>query len=233
MTTEPITPLRSSDALGEIANVPLGERIADQLRQQILDGELAPGTPLVEIALASELGVSRAPVREALRILGLDGLVETVPYRGTTVRGLHRRDVEELYRMRALHEGFAIRRIVDTGRHRDLAELHACCDAMAASGSDARALNLVDERFHATLIELADHALLTTFWRTIAMQVRQVMAMCNRQIADPMVIAANHRRIVDAIASADAQTAITLLEQHIGDVIDQVLNEWSRGDARR
>ncbi len=233
MTTESITTLRSSHALGEIANVPLGERIADQLRQLILDGELAPGTPLVEIALASELGVSRAPVREALRILGLDGLVETVPYRGTTVRGLHRRDVEELHRMRALHEGFAIRRIVDTGRHRDLEELHACCDAMAASGSDARALNRVDERFHATLIELADHALLTTFWRTIAIQVRQVMAMCNRQIADPAVIAANHRRIVDAIASADVPTATTLLEQHIRDVIDQVLHDWSEGEAGR
>ena len=233
MTTEPITALRSTEALGEIANVPLGERIADQLRQLILDGELTPGTPLVEIALASELGVSRAPVREALRILGLDGLVETVPYRGTTVRGLHRRDVEELHRMRALHEGFAIRRIVDTGRHRDLAVLHMCCDAMAASGSDARALNLVDERFHATLIELADHALLTTFWRTIAIQVRQVMAMCNRQIADPMVIAANHRRIVEAIAGADVQTAVRLLEQHIRDVIDQVLNDWSEGEAGR
>jgi len=233
MTTEPITHLRSSDALGEVANVPLGERIADQLRQLILDGELAPGTPLVEIALAAELGVSRAPVREALRILGLDGLVETVPYRGTTVRGLHRRDVEELHRMRALHEGFAIRRIIDTGRHRDLAVLHACCDAMAASGSDAPQLNRVDERFHATLIELADHALLTTFWRTIAMQVRQVMAMCNRQIADPQVIADNHRRIVDAIADADAQTAIALLERHVRDVIDEVLNDWSERDAGR
>ncbi|TVR96173.1 MAG: GntR family transcriptional regulator, partial [Trueperaceae bacterium] len=143
------------------------------MRHLILDGELVPGTPLVEIALASELGVSRAPVREALRILSLDGLVETVPYRGTTVRGLRRRDVEELHRMRALHEGFAIGRIVEIGRHRDLEELHACCDAMAESGSDARTLNQVDERFHATLIELADHALLTTFWRTIAMQVRQ------------------------------------------------------------
>lgn len=231
MTTEPITHQRTIEPRAEIANVPLGERIAGQLRERILDGDLPPGSPLVEISLAADLGVSRAPVREALRILGLDGLVETVPYRGTTVRGLRRRDVEELHRMRVLHEGFAVRRIVETGRHGDLAELHACCDAMAASGRDVPTLNRVDERFHATLIDLADHALLRTFWRTIAMQVRQVMAMCNRQIADPSVIAANHRRIVDAIAAADIERATALLEHHVRDVIDVVLRDWSEENA--
>jgi DNA-binding GntR family transcriptional regulator len=226
MTTEPIAQ-RVAEPLGEIASVPLSERIATQLREAILDGELAPGTPLVEVALAADLGVSRAPVREALRILGLDGLAETVPYRGTTVRGLRRRDVEELHHIRILHEGFAIRRLIACGRHHDLGGLYACCDAMAGSGPDVRALNRVDERFHATLIELAGHALLSQFWRTIAMQVRQVMAICNRRIADAQVIAGNHRRIADAIAAADAGRAVALLEAHVDDVIELVLREWA------
>ncbi len=227
MTTEPFTDQRSAGSRAEIANVPLGERIADQLREQILDGGLAPGAPLVEVALAAELGVSRAPVREALRILGLDGLVETVAYRGTTVRGLRRRDVADLHGIRTLHEGFAIRRIIEIGRHHDLGELRRCCDAMERVGSDLRALNRVDGRFHRSLIELADHSLLSSFWRTIAMQVRQVMAMSNRRIADPAVIAVNHRRIVDAIAAGDADGAVKLVEHHVGDVIDMVLRDWS------
>ncbi len=231
MTTEhKVQPQRAS-ALGEIANVPLGERIADQLREMILDGELEPGAPLVEGSLAAELGVSRAPVREALRILGLDGLVETVPYRGTTVRELLRRDVVELHHIRTLHEGFAIRRIVAAGRYGDVDALYACCDRMAASGGDVTKLNRLDERFHTTLVELADHAMLTSFWRTIAMQVRRVMALSNRRIADPRVIAANHRAIVDAIAAGDADRAVALLEAHVGDVIAVVLHEWAAEEA--
>lgn len=230
MTTQPFTHQRSGPALDEVSHLPLGERIAAQLRELILDGELSPGAALVEVALANELGVSRQPVREALRILSLDGLVETVPYRGTTVRGLRRRDVEDLHRIRTLHEGFAVRCIVERGDAAAAASLYECCDEMAGVGGDVGTLNRADERFHATLIELADHALLTTFWRTIAMQVRQVMAMCNRQIADAAVIAANHRRIVDAIAAGDGDRATALLEGHVHDVIDQVLRAWSEPD---
>jgi DNA-binding GntR family transcriptional regulator len=219
--------------LGEISNLPLGERIADQVREMILNGDLAPGAPLVEITLASSLGVSRAPVREALRILSLDGLVETVPYRGTTVRGLSRRDVEGLHEIRTLHEGFAIRRIVRAGRHGDLGDLSALCDEMdrIALGGDLRALNLVDERFHRSLIERAEHDLLTSFWRTIAMQVRQVMAMRNRRIADAGVIAANHRRILETIVAGDADGAALLLEAHVADGTDTVLASWAEGDT--
>lgn len=231
MTTEPLSQQRIAQHVAEISNLPLGERIAAQLRELILDGELAPGATLVEVALAADLGVSRAPVREALRILGLDGLVETVPYRGTTVRGLRRRDVEDLHRIRTLHECFAARCVIERGDRTAVDALYACCDEMAWVDGDAATLNRADERFHATLIELADHALLTTFWRTISMRVRQVMAMCNRQIADRAVIAANHRAIVDAIAAGDTERAAALLEAHVHDVIEVVLSDWSEPDG--
>jgi len=231
MASDSLSQAGSIDRLGEISNVPLGERIAEQLREQILNGDLPPGFPLVEVTLAAELGVSRAPMREALRILGLDGLVETVPYRGTTVRGLRRRDVEELQRIRTLHEGFAIRRIVERRSPDDIEALYACCDEMSRSGADVTDLNRVDERFHATLIERADHTLLSNFWRTIQMQVRQVMAMSNRHIADAALITLNHRRIVDAIADGDAQQAIRLIEAHVDDVIELVLQNWSDPEA--
>jgi DNA-binding GntR family transcriptional regulator len=93
-----------------ISNVPLRQKIVDVLRDAILSGELKPGQALVETTLASQLGVSRAPLREALRTLGKDGLVETVPYRGTTVKTLSRKDVEEIYSLRGLHEAFAAER---------------------------------------------------------------------------------------------------------------------------
>ena len=218
---------RPRSNLAGVDTRPLRQQIADALQAAILSGEIAPGEALVETDIAARLGVSRAPVREALQLLANSGLVETVPYRGTTVRGLRRRDVADLHGIRTLHEGFAIRRIIDIGRHHDLGELHRCCDAMERLGSDLRALNRVDGRFHRSLIELADHSLLSSFWRTIAMQVRQVMAMSNRRIADPAVIAANHRRIVAAIAAGDADGAVELVEHHVGEVIDVVLRDWS------
>lgn len=226
MTTEP-SALGSFASLREISNVPLGERIAGQLREAILNGDLPPGSPLVEVNMAAELGVSRAPVREALRILSLDGLVETIPYRGTTVRGLRRRDVEELQRIRTLHEAFALHRIIERRDQAAIDALYRCCDEMSLAGADVTNLNRIDERFHATLIELADHTLLSNFWRTIQMQVRQVMAMSNRQIADPAIIAANHRRIVDAIAASDNDRATKLIEDHVDEVIELVLQYWS------
>lgn len=231
MASDSLSQNGSSERIGAISNVPLGERIAEQLREQILTGELPPGYPLVEVTLSAELRVSRAPMREALRILGLDGLVETVPYRGTTVRGLRRRDVEELQRIRTLHEGFAIRRIIERGDPQDIEALYACCDEMSRVGTKVADLDRVDERFHATLIERADHTLLSSFWRTIRMQVRQVMAMSNRHIADAALIAQNHRRIVDAIAEGNAQQAIQLIETHVDEVIGLVLQNWTDPEA--
>lgn len=206
--------------------MPLGERIADELRRQIIAGDLEPGVHLNESSLAESLGVSRATIRDAVRSLALDGLVEAVPYRGATVRGLVRQDVEDLYAIRTLHEAFAVRRVIASGAHRDLAALTAICDAMEAGSGDAPRLDALDERFHATLIDLADHALLSTFWRAIGIRVRQVMAMCNREIADGRVIADNHRALVAIIAIGDTERAVAAIETHPRAVIDRVLATW-------
>lgn len=207
----------------DVVALPLGERIADELRRRIIAGDLDPGVHLNESSLAESLGVSRATMRDAVRSLALDGLVEVVPYRGATVRGLVRQDVEDLYAIRTIHEAFAVRRVIASGAYRDLAALGSICDAMAVASGDARGLDALDERFHATLIDLADHALLSTFWRTIGIRVRQVMAMCNREIADGRVIADNHRALVDVIASGDLERAVSAVEAHPRAVIDRVL----------
>ncbi|MEZ4671421.1 MAG: GntR family transcriptional regulator [Anaerolineae bacterium] len=101
-----------SPLLHQIENRPLRERVLDALRDAIISGELKPGQDLVETELAASLGVSRAPLREALQILSSEGLVETIPYTGTTVKRLTRTDIEELYSLRSVLETFAIRRII-------------------------------------------------------------------------------------------------------------------------
>src|SRR5262245_19267788 len=99
--------------LDEIQAKSRREHVLDQLRDAILDGELKPGDSLIESDLATALKVSRAPLREALQILTVEGLVENIPYHGSTVRLLTPKDIEELYSLRGALEAFAIERIIE------------------------------------------------------------------------------------------------------------------------
>jgi DNA-binding GntR family transcriptional regulator len=201
---------------------PLRQQIADALQGAILSGELKPGDALVETDIAARLGVSRAPVREALQLLSTTNLLETVPYRGTTVRRLSRSDVEEVYSLRTILETFALRRAVARHGAELAADLRASCDRMRASAAagDWAELTAEDERFHRRLIEAADHALLVHVWRDLNLRVRQIMALRNLQNEDGMTVAFNHLPILAAIEAGDVEAAVRSLEEHIATAVD-------------
>src|SRR2546421_13031594 len=98
------------------------------IRQAILDGRLEPGSRLKEEELARELGISRTPVREALLVLQAEGLVDAVPNRGAVVRSHDANDLEDLYQLRALLEGYAARRAAANVTEQDVVELWASCE---------------------------------------------------------------------------------------------------------
>ena len=212
--------------LREIANLPLQARIADVLREAILCGDLRPGQTLTEVSLAQQLQVSRAPVREAFRSLAKEGLLESVPYKGTRVRPLSRTDIEETYSLRGQLEAFAVTRIIERTASVDFAPLEASCQTMQelAAVGDVAGLNREDERFHKTLIELADHALLMSVWATLSLRVRQIMALRNRQNQDPMEVALNHPPIVAALKAKDLSGALSYLERHVASAADLSLD---------
>jgi DNA-binding GntR family transcriptional regulator len=198
------------------------------LRDAIVSGEMRPGQPLIETELAAQLGVSRAPLREAMQILVQDGLVEMIPYRGAIVRNLTRTDIEELYSFRSVLEQFAIRRIMGNGAAAADAEtLRVLYHAMltAADSGDLRALNQIDREFHDTLIELSRHGLLQQSWRSVSLRVRQAMAIRNRQNSDLKQVAYNHLPIIEAIATGDETQALALIDRHIASTGD-LLAEW-------
>lgn len=209
----------------QVPKVPLRNRIVDAVRDAIFRGDLEPGQALVEADLASDLGVSRGPIREALRTLAKDGLVQTVSYQGTRVRSLSQRDIEEVYSLRSLHETFAIKRIIDRGAHHRSDELWRDYDEMVQAGEagDLRTLNSADERFHRTIILLADHAMLVEIWTTLSMRVRQIMALRNRTNPDLREVARNHIRIIEAIERGDAVEASSLIRRHVATAADLIL----------
>ncbi len=203
---------------------PLRQQIADALQAAILSGEIKPGEALIETEIAGRLGVSRAPVREALQLLANSGLVETVPYRGTTVRQLSADDVEEVYSMRTVLETFALRRAMARDARATARALRDICDVMGqhAGSGDWSRVSAEDERFHRQLIGMAEHRLLGHAWRDLNMRVRQIMALRNLQNEDTMTIVYNHLPIVDAIEDGDVETAVQRLADHIATAADLV-----------
>lgn len=218
-----------TSSLVQIHNKSLREHVLEMLHGAIVNGELKPGQALVEAELASQLGVSRAPVREAINILATQGLVEVVPYRGTTVKKLSRKDVEELYSVRSLMEGYAIQQIILSERTAQVvSDLREVCNGMqqAADEGDLRAVNEIDRDFHDTLVAACGNDLLLSMWSTVSMRVRQVMSLRNRRKGDLQAIARNHIEIVEIIASKNLEKALALIHHHIGMTGGAIVKDW-------
>lgn len=215
-------------SLNQIDNKPLRDRVLNALRDAIVSAELKPGDPLIELELSAQLGVSRAPLREAIQILSREGLVETVPYRGSIVRNLSRRDIEELYSLRSVLESFAIQRIIQRNDPEQVSRLRSVFDAMlvAAQDGDLKAVNNLDREFHDTLIELGDHNLLVMTWSSVSLRVRQVMALRNRRNSDITRIAYNHLPIIEAIEKGAETEALQLIREHVASSGDLLAENW-------
>jgi len=200
--------------IAPIENVPLRVQIADRLRDAILSGRLRPGAGLVETALAEQMKVSRAPIREAIQILENDGLVETIAYKGKRVKPLTIREVSEIFSLREVFEVMAVRRILETGVSLEALRLH--CDTMttAAAAKNFEALVAADEAFHHTLIALADHNLLLASWKNLYLRIHQIMALRNRNEDNLNDVASNHPPIVDALEAGNNDLAIKLIADH-------------------
>jgi DNA-binding GntR family transcriptional regulator len=213
-------PANAAPALVPIEQTPLRVQVAERLRSAIVSGKLRPGAALVETTLAERLGVSRAPIREAIQDLENDGLVETVAYRGKRVKPLTVREVTEICEMRQRFEVMAVRRILDRGTA--VEALWAPSRAMeeAASAGDREALVAADEAFHRTLIRLSDHELLAQLWAGLYLRIHQIMSLRNDQDVDLVDIAGTHPPIVRALEANDVEHAVRLISQHADALAD-------------
>lgn len=224
----------SLNSLHQLKSKSLRERILDVLRDAILSGEFKPGQPLVETDLAAQLGVSRAPLREAIQTLNNEGLVETIPYHGTSVRVLSKIDIEELYSLRSVLEVFAIQRLIMLDKPENLERLEAVYQDMlaAADADDLKQVSEIDRVFHDELIGMSEHSLLQSTWNSVALRVRQVMALRNMRNSDIKQIAYNHLPIIEAIRDCDVIRATELIQSHVASAGDLVVGHWNEDQQR-
>lgn len=210
--------------LGPLQHHNVGEAVLLLLRQSILTGVFRSGDRLVEAKLSRELHTSRGPIREALRRLEDEGLVTTVPRRGTFVARLSREDVEEIYSLREMAESLAVRRAVARLTPAVAAELQRLTDELGRLGDQAGSAEVVrlDLAFHETLVRAAGHGRLLDLWLSMTGQLRIGMAW-SRELTALKNNVATHRRILAAVLARDSGTAEQELRRHIGEAQAAVL----------
>jgi DNA-binding GntR family transcriptional regulator len=174
------------------------------------------------------LGVSRAPLREAIHILNSEGLLESVPYHGTTVKKLTKSDIEELYSLRSALESFAVQRILEKGDTASIASLYPIYDQLldAAQRGSWREVNVLDRHFHDQIIQLSGHSLLASMWNTVEMRVQQIMSLLNLRNRDIVQVAQNHLPIIHAMESGDVEASVKAIQEHIATTGDLIAEGW-------
>jgi DNA-binding GntR family transcriptional regulator len=189
------------------------------LRRQILAGEVRPGRPLREVALAAELGVSRNTLREILLVLASEGLVQHAPHHGARVVRLGVRDARDIYLVRQLIESAAIERAAT--RPREASEyLSAAVERLeaAAAAHDLDKLVEADLGFHRSLAAVLESDRLSALFRTIETQLRlafSIVAFADREYEQPEPLVDEHRRLHQLITSGDVGRANDALLAHL------------------
>lgn len=203
----------------------LRQEVLVALRTAILNGDLAPGARLLEADVATRMGVSRAPVREALRQLEQEGLVESFAHRGAVVTGLPEDEVDAIYELRALIETKAMERVCIAATPEQIAELDALVAQMqdALTREDLTHVGELDLRFHSHVIELSGFSLLRHIWTSLdgLVRARSVQVLSGPGEAAAYFVqesVTSHARLVDAIRAHDAPLGMARITEHILEV---------------
>ncbi|MDR7419523.1 MAG: GntR family transcriptional regulator [Armatimonadota bacterium] len=204
-------------AVRPFQNVTLSQQVRDHLRREILSNRLAPGAHLHEEVIASELGISRAPVREALRLLAAEDLVTIAPRRGAVVRELSADDFRAAYQVREALETLAVRLAVPRMGDDDHVALRELYQRMsdAAAHADAERFGEADAAFHIHIVERSGNKRLIEIYKHLKNQIRQYRrwSMALRGGFERSLV--EHAAILGAIDAGDVETAVQRLAEHL------------------
>jgi DNA-binding GntR family transcriptional regulator len=195
----------------------LRAKVFYRIRNDILNGVYKPGEVLVEKKLCEALGVSRTPIREAMMQLEHEGLVQSVPNKGVIVRGISTKDIEEIYAIRMMIEGFAAKLAVENITKEDLDELKEAIDLQEfyTTKKDKEHLIKFDLRFHEIILRAARSNPLIDLQRTFNHYVQKIRVSSYKTPLRAQEALKEHKAILDAIINKDAQLAEKLTVEHI------------------
>lgn len=223
--------------MAEIISIPrqvLHQEVAVRLRQRIVEGHLAPGAKLNERELSESLHVSRTPLREAIKMLAAEGLVELLHNRGAVVAQMSQQDVADTFEVIAGLEGqsgaLAAQRITDD----ELAEIRALHYEMLAAYTrrDLPTYYSINAQIHTLINAAARNPVLTQTWRTVNARLQAMRFRSNVDEAKWKRAVKEHERMVELLAQRDATALRELMTQHLEHKRDAVLELMRAGQAQ-
>jgi len=221
----------------------LGHHAYQHLKRKLLNGELAAGSKISEVQLAADLGMSRTPVREAIRRLEMEGVLQAVASSGTFVRHAERSTIIEVYELRIAIESFAVQKAARRMKPAQIAQLRDLCDQMLEAIRDFRdsgATHMKDEplrrylnadvAFHLLLLEASGNRLAQAIYGDLNLRSAIFgFRSHERDLHHVARVWQQHDRVARAVRQREAQTALQELEKHMRSSMDAALEAY---DAR-
>jgi DNA-binding GntR family transcriptional regulator len=226
---------RKRECVAEIIQIPrrsLHDEVALRLREMLVEGRIAPGAKLNERELCALLSVSRTPLREAIKLMAAEGLVDLLPNRGAAAVRLSESDVVHAFEVLAGLEGMsgelAAQRITDG----ELAEIHALHYEMLAcfTRSDLSGYYRLNARIHVAINSAAKNPLLSKIYREINARVQSLRFRTNQNKPMWKLAMKEHEQMLDALDARDASATRTVLVQHLLRKRDVVLDLMRTGE---
>lgn len=210
----------------EYKTVSLADQVFERLEADILSGKYQRGEVITELRLCAELGVSRTPVREALRRLLQEHLIEESG-KGTIVMGISRRDFEDMCAIRLRIEGLAVRGFIETKSEDGLRELKEALDFQEfyLTRSDADHLKIMDGRFHEAIYSHCGSAILRDTLSPLHKKVQKYRRLSIEQSGRAVKSVHEHRAIYEAIQAGDADLAERLMAEHVSNAMHTIVDK--------
>ncbi|WP_295127969.1 GntR family transcriptional regulator [uncultured Leifsonia sp.] len=199
----------------------ISKEVTEVLRWKIIDGTIPAGSRLTEESISNDMGISRGPVREALRDLENEGLIRVEAYKGAVVAELTARELTDvLMPTRWILERHAMESLIPNLDDETVARLEGIVEQMeraarTADDDTVRELVELDIRFHRAVFEAAGEFHTEQLWRVIQPRIRVGFYQLSLEQPSPMEIVFEHRQLLDAMKTRSLETALTVLEDHV------------------
>jgi len=220
--------------IGKIESQAIRDQVLDGIERALISGALRPGERVVEAKIASEAGISRGPVREAIQRLVAEGILVHIPNKGTFVAPWDDKDVAETYSLRALLESYAARLTMQRMSQKEREEMESIVERMfeQARANDAEGAHELDIQFHRRLAELSGHSLLVRMLGEIGRRISMLVNLDARTTPDLVEYAQNHDMLLNALKTGDGAYVEQLFREHIVAVGDALIRRMHEEEQR-
>ena len=209
-----------------IARTSLHLEVTSRLRNLIVESQIKPGERVPELEISRDLGVSRTPIREALKVLASEGLVELLPLRGAVVKNFSSKDAADMLEVMGLIESFAAQKACKSDQHRidQVLAMHEKMKVLYAKGKRPEYFDL-NQKIHDTLVEMADNDSLTMLHSTLSKRMRSLRYSGNNTPENWRGALEDHEEIAQALASRDVKKMKRAVNDHFANTIRRVVKD--------